>query len=113
MTLVPLNRARLRTPGIDWLLMAAVGLVLVVGTLLVWSSTATNDSLTHGHDTAYLRRHLVNIAIGSVLFVMVLATDHRWVRILAPLAYLASIGGLVMVLVAGSCLLYTSPSPRD
>ena len=27
--------------------------------------------------------------------VAVLATDHRWVRILAPLAYVASVGGLV------------------
>jgi len=31
----------------------------------------------------------------------VLATDHRWVRILAPLVYLASIGGLVLVLTNG------------
>ena len=38
MTLVPLNRARLRTPGIDWPLMVAVGLVLVVGTL-AWKFT--------------------------------------------------------------------------
>ncbi len=76
----------------------------MVGTLLVWSSTSTNDSLTHGHDTAYLRRHLVNIAIGSVLFVMVLATDHRWVRILAPLVYVASVIGLLLVLVMGSTI---------
>ena len=33
-----------------------------------------------------------------------MATDHRWVRILAPLAYVASVGGLVMVLVAGSTI---------
>ena len=36
--------------------------------------------------------------------VMVLATDHRWVRILAPLVYLASIGGLVLVLTSGSTI---------
>jgi rod shape determining protein RodA len=35
---------------------------------------------------------------------MVLATDHRWVRILAPLVYLASIVGLVLVLVMGSTI---------
>jgi rod shape determining protein RodA len=34
----------------------------------------------------------------------VLATDHRWVRILAPLAYLGSVVGLVLVLVAGSTI---------
>ena len=31
-----------------------------------------------------------------------MATDHRWVRIIAPLVYLASIGGLVLVLTMGS-----------
>ncbi len=36
--------------------------------------------------------------------VMVLATDHRWVRILAPLVYLASVGGLVLVLTSGSTI---------
>ena len=34
-------------------------------------------------------------AIGLVLMVMVLATDHRWVRIVAPLVYVGSIVGLV------------------
>ena len=36
--------------------------------------------------------------------VLVMATDHRWVRILAPLVYLASIGGLVLVLVSGTTI---------
>ena len=47
-------------------------------------------------------KQLVNIAIGVVLCVMVTATDHRWVRILAPLVYVASVVGLVLVLVMGS-----------
>jgi rod shape determining protein RodA len=47
---------------------------------------------------------MVNVAIGVVLMVMVLATDHRWVSILAPLVYLASLGGLVLVLTSGSTI---------
>ena len=94
----------LRAPGLDWLLMgAALGLVLI-GTLLVWSATSTRADLTGGDATAYLRKQLVNVAIGLVLMVMVMATDHRWVRILAPLVYLGSIVGLVGVLVAGSTI---------
>jgi len=97
-----MSRTRtLRAPGLDWLLMAAVLALLVLGTLLVWSATSARDSLTGGDPTTYLRKQLVNVAIGLVLMVMVLATDHRWVRILAPLAYLASIGGLVLVLTNG------------
>ncbi|UFN45921.1 rod shape-determining protein RodA [Nocardioides okcheonensis] len=94
----------LRAPGLDWLLLlAALGLV-VLGTLLVWSATSTRADLTGDDPDAYLRKQLVNVAIGLVLMVAVLATDHRWVRILAPVAYLASVAGLVMVLVAGSTI---------
>ena len=98
------SRSRLGVPRIDWLLMLAVGAILVIGTLLVWSSTSANTVLTHGDSTAYLKKHLVNIAIGMVLFLVVLATDHRWVRILAPLVYLASVLGLALVLVMGSTI---------
>ena len=35
---------------------------------------------------------------------MVAATDHRWVRILAPLVYVASVIGLLLVLVMGSTI---------
>jgi rod shape determining protein RodA len=84
-------------------MLAVLGL-LTLGTLLVWSATAHRDDLTGGDPTAYLQEALVNVAIGLVLLVMVLATDHRWVRILAPLVYLASMVGLVLVLVMGSTI---------
>ena len=83
--------------GIDWVLMVAVAGLLVVGSLAVWSSTSQGSD-----PTAFLRKQLVNVAIGVVLMVMVMATDHRWVRILAPAVYLASIVGLGLVVVAGS-----------
>jgi rod shape determining protein RodA len=93
-----------RVPGLDWVLMlAALGLVML-GTLLVWSATAHREALTLGDPTAYLKKQLVNVAIGLVLMVMVLATDHRWVRIMAPLVYLASVAGLVLVLVMGTTI---------
>ncbi|QBX54306.1 rod shape-determining protein RodA [Nocardioides seonyuensis] len=93
-----------RAPGLDWLLMLAAFALVLLGTLLVWSATSTRVDLTGGDPAAYLRKQLVNVAIGLVLMVLVLATDHRWVRILAPLAYLASVVGLVLVLVAGSTI---------
>jgi rod shape determining protein RodA len=96
--------ARLRTPGIDRVLLLAVLGLLVLGTLLVWSATSHRDDLTGGDPTAYLRKQLVNVGIGLVLMVVVMATDHRWVRIVAPLVYLASIGGLVLVLTMGTTI---------
>ena len=91
-----------KAPRIDWILLLAVLGLVTLGSLLVWSATTHRDDLTHGDPTAYLKKQLVNVAIGLVLMVIVLATDHRWVRIFAPFVYLGSVIGLVMVLMMGS-----------
>lgn len=88
--------------ALDWLLIAAVLCLTVLGTLLVWSATAARDDLTGGDPTAYLWKQVLNVAIGLVLAVAVLVTDHRWVRIVAPVVYLASVVGLVLVLTMGT-----------
>jgi rod shape determining protein RodA len=93
-----------KAPRLDWLLMLAVAGLLVLGTVLVWSATVNRETLTGGDHEAYLKKQLVNIAIGIVLGVMIIATDHRWVRILAPLVYVGSVVGLVLVLVAGTTI---------
>ncbi len=93
-----------RVPRVDWSLLLATAALLVAGTFLVWSATAERDVLTGGDPQAYLRRHLVNIAIGIVLAVLVAATDHRWVRILAPVVYVGSLVGLALVFLMGSTI---------
>ncbi len=100
----PTVRPALRAPGLDWILLGAVLALVTLGTLLVWSATSSRESLTGGDPTAYLRRNLVNVAIGLVLMVVVTAADHRWVRSLAPVAYLLALVGLVLVLVAGQTI---------
>jgi rod shape determining protein RodA len=113
MTIAPAARARTmrieatsraKAPRLDWVLMFAVAGLLVMGTVLVWSATVTRDDLTGGDPTSYLKKQLVNIAIGIVLGVMITATDHRWVRILAPLVYVTSVIGLALVLVMGTTI---------
>ncbi len=109
MTVMPMSRlavsrTRVAVPRLDWVLFGSAGLILVIGTLLVWSATSSNELLTRGEPTAYLHKHLVNILIGLVLAAAVMATDHRWVRIVTPLVYVASIIGLVLVLVMGTTI---------
>jgi rod shape determining protein RodA len=84
--------------------MLAVLALIVLGSLLVWSATSHRDDLTAGDPAAYLKKQLVNVAIGLVLLMIVMATDHRVVRIVAPLVYLASIVGLLLVLIMGSTI---------
>jgi rod shape determining protein RodA len=93
-----------RAPGVDWVLMVAVLALLTLGALLVWSATVHRDNLTGGDPNAFLVRQLTNIAIGLVLLTVALATDYRWLRLAAPVIYLASIAGLVVVLIAGSTI---------
>lgn len=94
----------MRTPRLDWILMLAVLGLVTLGTLLVWSATTHRPDLTGGDPAAYLKKQVVNVLIGVVLFVVVLATDHRSVRIVAPVVYVASLAGLVLVLTMGSTI---------
>jgi len=96
---MPLSLRRL-----DWLLLLAVLCLVGLSAVLIWSATSHRIDLTHGDSTAYLRKQLVNIAIGLVLLFAVVAVEHRWVRIVAPLVYLLSVVGLVLVLFVGSTI---------
>lgn len=93
---------RLRWHELDLVLIAAVVLLGAIGCLLVWSATIHRDDLTGGDPRAFLTKQVVNLGIGLGLLVLVAATDHRWVRILTPVAYAASVLGLVLVLVMGT-----------
>ena len=74
----------------------------LLGTLLVWSATAHRGELTGGDPTAYLSRHLVNVAIGLILLFAVAVVEHRWVRILTPMVYVGAVVGLCAVLAVGT-----------
>ncbi|GAA2016210.1 MULTISPECIES: rod shape-determining protein RodA [Nocardioides] len=98
------TRPRLRWAGVDWVLLGAVLGLVTLGTLLVWSATIGRDDLTGGDPTAYRDKQLVNVSIGLVLMAGVAVSDHRWVRVAAPLVYLGSVLGLVLVLVMGTTI---------
>lgn len=86
---------------IDWVLVLGVVALSAIGALLIWSATHNRMSLTEGNPHYFLLRHALNFAIGLVLAIGAAVTDHRRVRLLAPVLYGASIIGLVLVLVPG------------
>jgi rod shape determining protein RodA len=96
--------ARLRWRELDLLLLGAVVLLSLVGCVLVWSATIHRDDLTGGDPKAFLAKQVVNVGIGVGLMVVVAATDHRWVRILAPIGYGLAVLGLTLVLVMGTTI---------
>ena len=87
--------------GFDPVLTAVVGLLLFVGTLLVWA--ATRDWYTrNGLDGQYyLKRHILNILIGLVLAYGVTVIDYRLLRAYTPFLWGAGVLGLVIVLIPG------------
>jgi rod shape determining protein RodA len=86
---------------IDWILMAAVLALAVLGALLVWSATRERE-IDAGIDPQYfLKRHLLNLIIGLCLGAVTMLLDYRMLRAYAPIVYVASILGLIAVLVPG------------
>jgi rod shape determining protein RodA len=83
---------------LDWVLMLAVLVLCALGAVLVWSATYSNDRLTGGDPTSFLKKHVINVVIGLVLAACAALFDYRMLRAYAPVIYIASVVGLVAVL---------------
>lgn len=99
----PYRRARKGSlfAGFDPILTIAVGALLVIGTLLVYA--ATRDwYATNGLDPEYyLKRHVINIAIGLLLAWGTTVIDYRLLRAYTPFIWAAAVLGLAFVLIPG------------
>jgi rod shape determining protein RodA len=87
--------------GFDPILTIAVGLLLVMGTLLVYAATR-NWYAANGLDPEYyLKRHVINIAIGSLLAWGTTVVDYRLIRAYTPILWGLGVIGLTAVLIPG------------
>ncbi len=83
---------------LDWVLILAVLALSVLGSLMVWSATQSKPALVGADPTAYLKRNIINLAIGLVLGAATTLFDYRALRAYAPVVYVASVIGLLAVL---------------
>jgi rod shape determining protein RodA len=83
---------------LDWVLLATVLTLSLLGTLLVWSATQPALIASGADPRTYLLKQLLNIAIGLALMIGVSLLDYRQLRLYAPLLYAVSLLGLVAVL---------------
>ena len=87
--------------GFDPILTIAVALLLVIGTLLVYAATR-NWYAANGLDPEYyLKRHVLNIVIGSLLAWGTTVIDYRLIRAYTPLLWIFGVIGLTAVLIPG------------
>jgi rod shape determining protein RodA len=82
----------------DWLLVIAVSGLSAIGVLLVWSATQPSLLAAGLDPRTYLKKQLLWVVIGLVLMFLVSFIDHRRLRSWAPLAYGATLLGLLAVL---------------
>lgn len=87
--------------GFDPVLTTAVALLLVMGTLLVYAATRDWYARNGLDPQYYLKRHVINIAIGVLLAYGTTVIDYRLLRAYTPFFWGLSVLGLVIVLIPG------------
>ena len=99
----PYRRARRQSAfaGFDPVLTVAVGILLFIGTLLVYAATR-NWYAANGLDPQYyLKRHVINILIGLLLAWGTTVIDYRLLRSYTPVLWGFGVVGLAFVLIPG------------
>ena len=92
---------RIDLKNFDNLLNFAVIGLLLIGTLLVYAGTR-EWFRSYGLDPEYyLKRHTLNILIGSLLAYGTTLIDYRLLRAYTPIIWLGAVIGLVIVLIPG------------
>ncbi|CAB4777234.1 MAG: rod shape-determining protein RodA [Actinobacteria bacterium] len=87
--------------GFDPVLTAAVGLLLFIGTLLVYAATRDWYARNGLDPQYYLKRHVINIAIGGLLAYGTTVIDYRLLRAYTPIFWGLGVLGLLIVLIPG------------
>jgi cell division protein FtsW len=98
---VTAHPARLRVGQPDYVILAAVAVLVVLGVLAVYSSSFALGILEYGDATFFVFRQAIFACLGGAALFVLMRTDYRQLRAISPLLMLAAILGLVAVLVPG------------
>ena len=93
--------SRIDFRNFDNLLNFAVIGLLLIGTLLVYAGTREWFKSYDLDPEYYLKRHILNILIGSLLAYGTTLIDYRLLRAYTPIIWLGAVIGLVIVLIPG------------
>jgi len=85
----------------DYLILGLVLGLVVLGLLMVYSSSFALGALAFDDAYYFVARQTLWAAIGVALLVMLMRLDYHWLRSVSPLLVLAAIVGLMAVLVPG------------
>jgi rod shape determining protein RodA len=99
----PYRKARKQSAfaGFDPVLTVAVAILLFIGTLLVYAATRDWYAANGLDPEYYLKRHVINIAIGIMLAWGTTVIDYRLLRAYTPILWGFGVLGLAFVLIPG------------
>ncbi|HET6876829.1 MAG TPA: rod shape-determining protein RodA [Jatrophihabitans sp.] len=104
-TLTPPIATRERSlRGYDLPLLGAALALSLIGAVLVWAATRDTQQAAGLNPQAYLYRHLINMVVAAGLMFGASRIDARLLRLFGPIVYLASLFGLLLVMVAGTTI---------
>ncbi len=98
---VTAHPSRLRNGSPDYLILASVGVLVVIGILAVYSSSFALGTLEFGDANYFVYRQVLFAVAGGGIMAALMKSDYRQLRIISPLLMLAAIIGLVLVLTPG------------
>ena len=98
---VTAHPARLRTQNPDYMIIASVAVLVVMGLLAVYSSSFALGLLEFGDANYFVVRQVMFSVLGATALYLLMKSDYRRLRWLSPLLMLAAIVGLFAVLMPG------------
>lgn len=97
-------RTRIVRYRVDWVLPTSAALLGLIGALLVWSATRSSLQAQGANPQTYLYKHLANLVVAALLWVVAARIPARMLRLVGPVLYVGSLLGLVAVLFIGSTI---------
>ncbi|MDP2289432.1 MAG: rod shape-determining protein RodA [Actinomycetota bacterium] len=98
--LLPSRKGGAYWRDLDWILLVAALAATVFGSVLVWSASRA-DLASPTDPQSYLKKHIINVVLGILLFYVASRVDHRWLRAYTPVIYGLSVFSLFLVFLPG------------
>ncbi len=95
----PVEYHRTFLSTIDLPMLVILGLLMAIGSLMIYSTTFDWSAQTYGSDTYIFMQHVRNMAIGGVFFVLLTLINYRVWKRFVILLMLVTVASLIAVLV--------------
>ncbi|MEJ2627036.1 MAG: putative peptidoglycan glycosyltransferase FtsW [bacterium] len=90
----------IREKRIDSILLIAVIILVLIGIMMVYSSSSYRGAERYNNPFQFVEQHIIRVVIGFLLLFIISRIDYRMLYIIAPFLFLLGIGLLFLVLMS-------------